>query len=245
MSEPHPAIRVEGLWKRYGPRDALAGVSFEAPAGSCTVVLGANGSGKTTLLRILATLAAPSEGKAEIDGLDVTKGDAGVRARLGVVLARHLLPRDFTLREALRYYADLYGVSDAAPRIEALARRVGLLSRLRDPMRTFSRGMGQRASIARALLHEPEVLLLDEPFTALDAAGSRMVVDVIREQTEGGGTVLLVSHDLDRAAELADSAIVLERGRTVFAGAPGSGCRRSWMNMAVEHLLGTPPMTQP
>lgn len=215
------------MWKRFGSRDALAAVSFDVARGACTALLGPNGSGKTTALRILATLSAPSEGSAEIAGLPLTTADAGIRERIGVVFASPFLPRDFTLSEGLRYYADLYGVPDPAARVEVLARRVGLQSRLRDPVRTFSRGMGQRASIARALLHAPEILLFDEPFTALDAAGCAMVGDVVREQLAGGGTVLLVSHDLERAATLADHAVVLERGRKVFDGDPQEAAVRA------------------
>lgn len=215
-----PALCVRNVWKRFGSRDALAGVSLEAPRGSCFALLGHNGSGKTTLLRILATLSAPTEGEADVLGLRVGRDSHAIRGRIGVVLDRHLLPRDFPLRDALRMYADLYGVPDAAARIEDLAGRLGLAARLRDPVRTFSRGMGQRASICRALLHDPEMLVLDEPFTGLDAAALAITDQVIREAIDDGRTVVLVTHDLERAARLATHAVVLSNGRKTFDGDP-------------------------
>jgi len=215
-----PALRVHGVWKRFGARDALANVSLETPRGSCLAVLGHNGSGKTTLLRILATLWQATEGEVEVLGHCVETEPDAIRARIGVVLARHLLPRDFSLRDGLRMYADLHAVPNAAVRIEELAERLGLARRLRDPVRTFSRGMGQRASICRALLHDPQMLLLDEPFTGLDAAALDVTESVIQEAKEAGRTVVLVTHDLERAARLATHAVVLSDGRKVFDGDP-------------------------
>jgi len=214
------ALRVHSVWKRFGARDALAGVSLEAPRGACFALLGHNGSGKTTLLRILSTLWQPTEGDIEVLGYSLAKDASEIRARIGVVLDRHLLPRDFSLRDGLRMYADLHAVPDAAARIETLATRLGLARRLRDPVRTFSRGMGQRASICRALLHDPEVLLLDEPFTGLDAAALDVTESVIEEIKAAGRTVVLVTHDLERAARLATHAVVLSNGRKVFEGDP-------------------------
>ncbi len=215
-----PALRVHNVWKRFGSRDALAGVSLEAPRGSCFAMLGHNGSGKTTLLRILATLSAPTEGEAQVLGHAVGAESGAIRGKIGVVLDRHLLPRDFALRDALRMYADLYGVRDANARIEDLAARLGLARRLRDPVRTFSRGMGQRASICRALLHDPEMLILDEPFTGLDAAALAITDEVIQETVAEGRTVVLVTHDLERAARLATHSVVLSNGKKTFDGDP-------------------------
>lgn len=213
------AFRVERLWKRFGARDALAGVSLSQEAGTCLAVLGTNGSGKTTLLRMLATLAQPSEGTVEVLGEVLPARADAARRRIGVVLRRHLLPRDLPLREGLRMYADLYGVTDAERRIEELADRLGIASRLRDPVRTFSRGMGQRASLCRALLHDPEFLLFDEPFTGLDAVACRAVENLVRDTCARGRSVVLVTHDLERAGRVADRGVVFELGRLVFDGA--------------------------
>jgi len=215
-----PALRVRNVWKRFGARDALAGVTLEAARGSCFALLGHNGSGKTTLLRILATLSAPTEGEVEVLGHPLATGADAIRRSIGVVLDRHLLPRDFALQDALRMYADLYGVRDSAARIEELAGRLGLARRLRDPVRTFSRGMGQRASICRALLHDPEMLILDEPFTGLDSAALAVTDQVIEETMAAGRTVVLVTHDLERAARLATHAVVFSNGKKVLDGDP-------------------------
>ncbi len=214
-----PAFRVTGLWKRFGARDALAGVTLEQARGTCLAVLGPNGSGKTTLLRMLSTLGEPSEGDVEVLGHPLPAEAHEVRSKIGVVLDRHLLVADFTLRESLRMYADLYGLVDATARIEMLADLTGLTARLRDPVRTFSRGMGQRAALCRALLHQPEVLLLDEPFTGLDAGGTRIVERVVTDTRARGGSIVVVTHDLPRAASIADRAVVFAHGRVVFDGA--------------------------
>jgi heme exporter protein A len=215
-----PALRVNGVWKRFGARDALAGVSLETPRGSCLAMLGHNGSGKTTLLRILSTLSQATEGEIEVLGHSLVNEPDAIRAKIGAVLDRHLLPREFSLRDGLRMYADLHGVTSPAARIDELAERLGLARRLRDPVRTFSRGMGQRASICRALLHDPEMLLLDEPFTGLDAEALRVTEEVIEEAKQGGRTVVLVTHDLERAARLATHGVVLSNGRKIHDGDP-------------------------
>ncbi len=221
MGAEGPAIVVESLSRSYGEREALAGVSFRVPRGSCFGVFGANGSGKTTLLKVLATLLAPTSGRVEIAGQELPRHAARARRRLGAVLDAPPLPRDFTLREGLRYWADLHAVASPDSRIAALAERVGLTWRLRDPMSTFSRGMAQRAAFACALLPDPEILILDEPFTALDADGSALVEQVVGEYRAGGRTVVLVTHEIERGSRLADRALVLSRGRAAFQGARG------------------------
>jgi heme exporter protein A len=136
------------------------------------------------------------------------------------MLDQHLLPRDFTLAEGLRFYADLYGIASPAERIVAVAKRVGLHGRLADRLRGYSRGMGQRASLARALLHDPQVLLLDEPFNGLDAAGCAIIEEVIAEAKSRSRAVLLVTHDLERGLACADRAALLARGRVTAEGTP-------------------------
>lgn len=225
---------VQGLVKRYGARRALAGVDLRVEAGACFALFGPNGSGKTTLLRILCGLTAPTEGTVQVAGLSMASpaglavaSPAGralpsraaeVRARLGVVLDHHLLPADLSLREALSWYASLYGVEHAAERIDELAERLDLGWRLRDPVRTLSRGMAQRAGLARALLHDPEVLLLDEPYTGLDAAASAVLDGLVRDAPARGRAVVLVTHDLGHGASLATSGAVLDRGKVVYHG---------------------------
>ncbi len=228
MSEPSPAIEVRSLWKRYGNRDVLRRVDLTIPAGTCHVLLGPNGAGKTTLFRVLSTLAHASEGEVSIAGHALPKEAAAARAKVGVLLDHHLLPRELRLGEALRYYGDLYGLArtETDARIEALLTRFGLATRIRDPIRTFSRGMAQAAGLCRALLHEPSVLLLDEPFASLDVAGCRVVEEIIRERRAAGAAVVLVTHDVERGIALADAATVLVAGRVEVSGDPAAARAR-------------------
>jgi ABC-type multidrug transport system ATPase subunit len=212
------AIAVRRVHKRFGARDALFGVSLDVEPGTCVALLGRNGSGKTTLVRILATLDTASEGEVVVAGCTLPRDDTAARARIGVVLDHAFLPRDLRLEEGLAFYAELYDVPRPAERVRALAARFGLATRLEDPFRTLSRGMAQRASLCRALLHDPQVLLLDEPSNALDADGQRLLVEVIRERVAAGCAVLLVTHDLALAAEAADRAVLLRKGRVAAEG---------------------------
>jgi ABC-type multidrug transport system ATPase subunit len=219
-----PAIRVRRVHKRFRGRDALQGVSLDVARGECVALLGRNGSGKTTLVRILATLAAATEGEIQVAGHSLPREEAQVRAKIGVVLDHAFLPRELRLEEGLRFYADVYGVPDAAARVRALAERFGLGTRLGDPFRTLSRGMAQRAALCRALIHDPPVLLLDEPSTALDADGCRLLVAAIRAAVAEGRAVLLVTHDLPLAELAADRAILLRKGRIAAEGPAKDVC---------------------
>ncbi len=214
------AILARGLRKRFGGREALSGVSVEVAAGTCFAVFGPNGSGKSTLVRILAALSTPTEGDVEVAGYSLRSRPEEARARTGVMLDHHLMPRDFTLAEGLRFYADLYGIAAPRARIEEVAQRVGLHGRLADRLRSYSRGMAQRASLARALLHDPQVLLLDEPFNGLDPAGCAIVEDVIEEAKSRSRAVLLVTHDIERGLACAERAALLVRGRVAAEGPP-------------------------
>lgn len=219
-AQSEPEVRAVGLVKRFGDREALAGIDLEIPRGRCTSLFGANGSGKTTLVKLVSTLIRPTGGTLEVGGQPLPKRADRVRPRIGVVLDRPFLPSALPLQDGLRYFAELYRVPDAALRIDRWLDRVGLTWRRRDPVRTFSRGMGQRASLVTALLAEPEILLLDEPFTALDPNGCDLVESVIRESIECGRTVLLVTHDLERGHRLADRLVVFRAGRIAVEGTP-------------------------
>lgn len=222
-----PAIRVKRVHKRFAARDALAGVSLEVAPGTCVALLGRNGSGKTTLVRILATLDTASEGEIEIAGCSLPREETEARRKMGVVLDHAFLPRELRLEEGLRFYAELYGVANPAARVEQVAKRFGLGTRLTDPFRTLSRGMGQRAALCRALLHDPPVLLLDEPSTALDADGCRLLVAAIREAAAEGRAILLVTHDLPLAEAAADRAVLLRKGRVVAEGGAAEVCAQA------------------
>ncbi len=210
-----PVIQVRRLVKRFGPKTVLRSLDLEVQSGEFLALLGPNGAGKTTLLRILASLSRPTAGEVRVGGYRLPHEAAAVRRRLGVVSHQPLLYGDLSAEENLRFYARLYGLADGEERIEQVLDLVGLSARRRDLVRTYSRGMQQRLAIARALIHDPEVLLLDEPYTGLDQDASAMLDSVLRQVAAQGRTVVMTSHDLSRAAALATRFAVLSRGRIV------------------------------
>ncbi|HEB66134.1 MAG TPA: heme ABC exporter ATP-binding protein CcmA [Chloroflexi bacterium] len=206
-------IRVRNLVKRFGPKVVLRGLNFEVERGDFVALLGPNGAGKTTFLRILTSLARPTLGQVEIAGYRLPSQAASVRRRLGVVSHQPLLYGDLTAEENLRFYGRMYGVPNLDERIPEVLEMVGLLGRRRDLVRTFSRGMQQRLAIGRAVLHDPDVMLFDEPHTGLDQAASAMLDEVLRSVAARGRTVVMTSHDLARIGDLASRFDVLSNGR--------------------------------
>jgi heme exporter protein A len=205
-------IKVRHLVKRFGLRTILRGLDFDVRPGEFVALLGPNGSGKTTFLRILASLSHPSLGEVYIAGFRLPHQAASVRARLGIVSHLPLLYGDLTAEENLRFYGRLYGVLHLDERITEMLEMVGLELRRRDLVRTFSRGMQQRLAIGRAVLHDPDVLLFDEPYTGLDQDASVMLDDILRSVAVQGRTVVMTSHDLGRAEGLATRFDILTRG---------------------------------
>ncbi len=208
-------IRVQGLVKRFGYTIVLRGVSLHIPEGQTVVLLGPNGAGKTTFLRILATLLKPSAGRVQIGGFDLAKEPHRVRHLLGYVSHQPLLYPDLSARENLRFFARLYGMFHPDDRIDELLAKVGLLRRADDLVRTFSRGMVQRLTITRALLHNPPILLLDEPDTGLDPHAAAMLAALLRDVAGSGRTILLTTHNLARGVDFADRVLVLAGGKVV------------------------------
>ncbi len=205
-------IEVRRLTKRFGPKVVLRNLDLSVEEGEFVALLGPNGAGKTTLLRILASLSKPTLGEVWIAGYRLSDQAAWVRRRLGVVSHQPLLYGDLSAEENLRFYARLYGLKNAETRIREILNLVGLWARRRDLVRTFSRGMQQRLAIGRAILHDPEVLLLDEPHTGLDQEACDMLDHLLRQVAALGRTVLMTSHDLARAADLASRFDVLSGG---------------------------------
>jgi heme exporter protein A len=205
-------ITVKKLVKRFGLKTVLRGVDFEVQPGEFVALLGPNGAGKTTFLRILASLSRPSLGEVNIAGYKLPNEAAQVRARLGVVSHLPLLYGDLTADENLRFYARMYNIPDYELRVTEVLEMVGLDGRRRDLVRTFSRGMQQRLAIGRAVLHDPDVVLFDEPYTGLDQDASSMLDDVLRTVAAKGRTVVMTSHDLARAEDLATRFDILSRG---------------------------------
>ena len=205
-------IIVKKLVKRFGLKTILRGVDFEVQPGEFVALLGPNGAGKTTFLRILASLSRPSLGDVHIAGYKLPQQAAQVRARLGVVSHLPLLYGDLSAEENLRFYARLYGINNYGVRITEILEMTGLEMRRRDLVRTFSRGMQQRLAIGRAVLHDPDVMLFDEPYTGLDQDASSMLDDVLKTVAAQGRTIVMTSHDLARAEELATRFDILSRG---------------------------------
>lgn len=205
-------IVVRKLVKRFGLKTVLRGLDFKVEAGEFVAILGPNGAGKTTFLRILATLSKPTLGEVSIGGFALPAQAAAVRRRLGVVTHLPLLYGDLTAEENLRFYGRLYGLNDLNSRVAEVLKLVGLFERRADLVRTFSRGMQQRLAIGRAVLHDPEVILFDEPHTGLDQDACAMLDNVLREVAARGRTVVMTSHDLMRVSELASRFDVLSNG---------------------------------
>jgi heme exporter protein A len=211
-----PLLEIAGLKKSFGLKTVLRGIDLAAYSGESVALMGANGAGKTTLLRILACLTSPSSGSARIDGWDSGRDAQRVRRLVGFVAHQPYLYDELTAEENLLFFGKMYAVKDARERAVQLLRRVGLEKRARERVGVLSRGQVQRLSLARALLHAPRVLLLDEPDTGLDEEGYELVGAVLAEHSAGGGAVLFTTHQLERALKLADSLVMLGKGRIVL-----------------------------
>ncbi len=213
-TRPRPIIEAEKLVKAYGLLPVLRGLTLDVPRGQFLALLGANGSGKSTLIRLLTGLARPTAGTLRIGGWTLPEESAAVRGQIGLVSHRLLLYENLTAEENLRFFGRLYNLSGKAldERVSAVLQQVGLYKRRRDLARNYSRGMSQRLSIARALLHDPDILLLDEPHTGLDAVSSQTLDTLLRDARTQGRTIVMATHQFDKTVELADRAVVIARG---------------------------------
>lgn len=205
-------IEARKVAKRFGLKPVLRGVDFQVDQGEFVALVGPNGAGKTTFLRILATLSRPTLGTITIDGHKLPGQAAAVRKVLGVVSHQPLLYGDLTAEENLRFYARMYDLEAVNARVSEVLTIVGLSTRRKDLLRQFSRGMQQRLAIGRAILHDPAVLLFDEPHTGLDQEAASMLDGVLRKVASAGRTVVMTSHDLIRTADLASRVDILSKG---------------------------------
>ncbi len=241
---PEPAIQVSGLSKHFGPATALGDVDFSLAAGEFLTIFGPNGAGKTTMMRIVATLARPSSGSVRIFGQDLASAPAAIRRRIGLVTHRSLLYASLSAFQNVAFFARMFGVDNAEDRAREILVEMGLKHRMDDPVQTYSRGMEQRCAIARALVHRPDILLLDEPFSGLDPDAVARLESLVASpdganRPDGAPrTVILTSHDLGRGAELATRVAILARGRLVFDAPAADIAEGTMPDVYHEHTRG-------
>jgi heme exporter protein A len=213
---PARAIEVKGLTRYFNNEAALKDVNLEVNHGESLVVLGPNGAGKTTLIKVLAAIIKPTSGEIIIDGLHYQKHSEEIRRRIGVLTHETFLYPHLTGRENLEFYSRIYNVPDLKERVREVAGLVGMATRLHERVGTLSRGMQQRLSIARALLHRPPILLLDEPETGLDQEALAMLWKAARGGDSVNRTIILTTHNLERGLSLGDRVIILSRGTVAY-----------------------------
>ena len=206
-------IEIRGLVKAFGLQAALRGVNLDLAEGEFVALLGPNGAGKTTLLRVLATLSKPTSGIVRVGGYDVKNSGSAIRRLIGLVSHHTLLYPHLSAEDNLRFFGQMYQIEDVGTRVDEVLDIVDLTNRRGDLVRTFSRGMQQRLAIARAVLHQPPLLLLDEPHTGLDQDAGEILDHLLVDIAAQGKTVVMTSHDLVRASGLASRLDILSKGR--------------------------------
>jgi len=231
VSPDFTRIAVTGVGRWFGRRKALAGITFDCHAGDIVGLLGPNGAGKSTLLAILATLLEPSAGRVEYGSATAKESGPDLRARLGVLGHDLYLYPELTARENLTFFGKLYKLPHVDARVAEALEHAGLSSRADDPVAGFSRGMRQRVALERALLHQPRLLLLDEPFTGLDQASASALVARLRGLQSSGTLVVVATHDLDVAEGLLTRALFLRNGRIVGDEAGSAHLRRRYLDV--------------
>jgi heme exporter protein A len=246
MEEPptSPAIETHDLTRRFGAITAVDRLSISVEPGESLAVFGPNGAGKTTLIRLLTLALRSTQGSFALDGLDPRADDLAIRRRIGVISHQSFLYDDLTARQNLEFFGRLYGVADPRARAAELLHTVGLEARADDPVRAYSRGMQQRVSLARALVHEPRIVFLDEPFTGLDPRAARTLRATLEQLREEGRTVFLVTHNLARGLELSDRWLLLSRGRIVDEG-PSAGTDRAAFERDFFERVEQPAAVEP
>src|SRR5712671_4411251 len=209
-----PIVEASELTRAFGSRKAVAGVTFSLAPTECLAVFGPNGAGKTTLLRLLAGLLKPSSGSARLAGIPLPGGTLA-RSRVGLISHHTMLYEALSARENVSFAAHLYGIRDARVRVEDSLRRMSMLERADAPVRSLSRGMQQRVSIARAMVHAPQLVLADEPYSGLDESGARSLTALLQELRSAGTAIIIVTHNLAEGLSLATHAAVMQREKFV------------------------------
>ena len=232
----HPIIQVQELRKDFGFLQALSGVSFNLNKGDFLTIFGPNGAGKTTLIKILTGLMRPTSGSAIIDGFDALEGNSMLRSRIGVISHATCLYPDLTALENLLFYAKLYGLDDPEGRANKSISASGLQLRRHDPVRIYSRGMQQRLAIARATLHDPSVLFLDEPFTGLDLTATNGLKNKLHDLHKDKRTLIMTTHDISCGLEMCDKVAIQNKGKFLFLESIDRIDRESFETLYTETL---------
>lgn len=209
-------IKIDKVRKSYGHIDALRGVSFSLEKGDFLSIFGPNGAGKSTLLKILSAQTRPTKGKVYFAGVDLSNQPNNFRKTFGVISHLPFLYENLSAFDNLKFYAKLYGVDNIEVKVEDILKKVELLDRKNDYVRGYSRGMLQRLSIARALIHDPEIILLDEPYTGLDQHASYILTNILREQFKNNKTIIMVTHNLSRGYDLSTKIAIMKKGEIVM-----------------------------
>lgn len=209
-------IKIDKVRKSYGHIDALRGVSFSLEKGDFLSIFGPNGAGKSTLLKILSAQTRPTKGKVYFAGIDLSKQPNNFRKTFGVISHLPFLYENLSAFDNLKFYGKLYGVDNIEVKVEDILKKVELLDRKNDYVRGYSRGMLQRLSIARALIHDPEIILLDEPYTGLDQHASYILTNILREQFKNNKTIIMVTHNLSRGYDLSTKIAIMKKGEIVM-----------------------------
>jgi len=209
-------IKLDEVTKRYGYIEALKNVSFYLKKGDFLAIFGPNGAGKSTLLKVLSSQTRPTSGNIYFNGIKLGDLPSDFRGNFGVISHQPFLYENLSAEANLRFYGKIYGLKEISKRTDAILKKVELYERKADYVRTFSRGMLQRLSIARSLLHDPDIILLDEPYTGLDQHASYILSNILREQFENSKTIVMVTHNLNRGYDLASKIAIMKKGKIVF-----------------------------
>jgi heme ABC exporter ATP-binding subunit CcmA len=229
-------IEAKGLIKSYGNFDVLRGIDLHVAKGEFITLFGPNGAGKTTLIKILSTLTEPTSGNLTISGHNARKNVQKIRSIIGVISHDPYVYENLTALENIKFFAELYGLSDINDRSNSVIHQVGLETRSHDLVRTFSRGMKQRLAVARAIIHEPEILLLDEPYTGLDQHGAQLFGQMLSNIKDQNRTILMTTHSIDEGLDFSDRVGILARGRIIYESPANELNAQNFKDIYVSHV---------